>query len=412
MITISKPYIETHGQKACLCSNIYDEGRNKDYLIWFSVENDYRDYLCPENADAFLLLSLMVAIQSHQDIKVEAPVSRRLLFNLNNYVVPLFMRIIPRGRIINIEAEELNSTVFDAHGVGCGCSMGVDSLAALFTHLRKETIDGYRITHLATFNAGHFGYLDQNEAEIAFNKGIEELRPLSEELGLPIVAVDSNLNEFFLDSNIKNLKSRFIPSTISCVLALQKLFGKYVFASSYCIDDFEISQIDHSHAEAAFVPELSTESVEVILSCANLTRVEKTDFIRSNPLTSKYLNVCWADQWANGARHDKRFLSGKTKLNCGWCDKCLRTLFTLELLGEDICKYGGIFDLDKYYQHKQEFIETVYLSRNQNVLYREIYRLMTSTNQDKLPFRIRVKGRILRLRCLFRKLKKKCFPHK
>lgn len=75
MITISKPYVESTEQQSRLCSVIHDAGRNKDFLIWYSVDNEYRDYLCPENADAFLLLVLMVAIQSHQDIKVNAPIS-------------------------------------------------------------------------------------------------------------------------------------------------------------------------------------------------------------------------------------------------------------------------------------------------------------------------------------------------
>ncbi len=398
MITISKPYVESKDSKARLYSSIHDEGRNKDYLIWYSVEKEYQGFLCPENADAFLLLSLMVAIQSHQDIKVNAPVSKRLLFNLNNYVIPLFTKIIPNGQRINIVAEEISTVSFAADGVGCGCSLGVDSLSAFYTHFSKTIIEGYRVTHLCTFNAGHFGYLNQKQSETAFIKGIEELRPFSEEVGLPIVAVDTNLNEFFYDSFFRTIKSRFIPSTISCVFALQKLFGKYVFASSYSIDDFEISHIDHSHAEVAFVPELSTESVDVILSCSSLTRVEKTDFIRYNSLTSKYLNVCWAYQRANGVLHDKRYLNSKTKLNCGWCPKCLRTLYTLELLGEDINKYGDIFDLNKYYQHKQEFIEDVYLPRHQNIMHREIYELMTRTHQNKVPFRTHVKEAIAVLR--------------
>lgn len=403
MIIISKPFIESGDQQSSLCSVLHDEGRNKDFLIWYSVDNEYRDYLCPENADPFLLLSLMVAIQSHQDIKVDAPVSKKLLFNLIYYVIPLFTKIIPNGQRINILADEISTASFAGSGVGCGCSLGVDSLSAFYTHFSKTTIDGYRVTHLCTFNAGHFGYLNQKEAELAFSKGIEELRPFSEEVGLPIVAVNTNLNEFFLGSYFKNIKSRFIPSTISCVYALQKLFGKYVFASSYAIDDFEISQIDHSHAEAAFVPELSTDSVEVILSCSSMTRVEKTDFIRGNSLTSRYLNVCWAYQRANGARHDKRFLESKTKLNCGWCPKCMRTLYTLELLGEDINKYEEIFDLNKYYQHKQEFIQDVYLTRHQNILHREIYELMKRTDQNTVPFKTHVAEAVMRLRNLLKK---------
>ena len=406
MIIISKPYLESDDDNSFLKASIHDEKRNKDFLIWYSVENEYRNYLCIENADAFLLLALMVAIQSHQDIKVEAPVSRKLLFNLNNYVIPLFTKIIPNGQTIRIEAKETSTAVFDARGVGCGCSMGVDSLSALYTHLDEGIIDGYRVTHLAIFNSGHFGDIDQDEVDVAFYRGIEELRPLSEELGLPIVAVNTNLNEFFWGSSFNYHLSRLIPSTISCVFALQKLFEKYVFASSNSIDEFKIVPLDHVIAEAAFVPVLSTESVEVILSCSTMTRVEKTDFVRRNPLTSRYLNVCWSYPLAYGRKHDRKFLDGKTRINCGWCPKCLRTLYTLELLGEDIGRYGSLFDLDKYYQHKQGFIENVYLNRNKDELYYEIYDLMVKTKQDKLPFRVYIKELCLWLRGISKKIYK------
>ena len=428
MIIISKPYVESDSVKSYLKAVIHDEGRNKAYLIWYSVENEYRDFLCWENADAFLLLSLVVAIRSHQDIKVKAPVSGKLLFNLENYVMPLFIKIIPEGRTISIEADEISTIRFNAPGVGCGCSLGVDSLCSFYTHFGEATMDDYRVTHLAIFNSGHFGYLDQNEAEMAFIKGIEDIRPFSEEVGLPIIAVNTNLNEFFLGSFFHNLMSRIIPSTISCVLALQKLFGKYVFASSNSVDEFTIKPLDHTIAEAAFVPELSTESVEVILSGSSMNRVEKTDFIRGNPLTSKYLNVCWADQRANGAWHDRRYLEGKKRINCGWCPKCLRTLYTLELLGEDLSKYNALFDLDKYYEHRQEFIENVYLFRHKDELYWEIYELMKSKKQDKFPFRIYFKEFVIKLQrlseqvglqSLYKRMKKicrkvimKCIPRK
>lgn len=362
MIIISNPYLESDDYNSYLKASIRDEKRDKEYLIWYSVENEYRDYLCAENADAFLLLALMVAVQSHQDIMVEAPVSRKFLFNLNNYVIPLFTKIIPDGQTIRIEVNEVSTTVFDARGVGCGCSKGVDSLAALYSHLDEGVIDGYRVTHLATFNSGHFGDIDQKEVDVAFYKGIEELRPLSEELGLPIVAVNTNLNVFFWGSSFTTHLSRLIPSTISCVFALQKLFGRYVFASSNSIDEFKIVPFDHVIAEAALVPVLSTENVEVILSCSTMTRVEKTDYIRKNPLTSRYLNVCWAYPSAYGIKHNRKYLDDKTKMNCGWCSKCLRTLYTLELLGEDLGKFGDIFDLDKYYQHTRLYRESILVS--------------------------------------------------
>lgn len=168
-------------------------------------------------------------------------------------------------------------------------------------------------------------------------------------------------------------------STLSCPLALQKLFGKYIYASSTPIQSFELSVQDQTFAEAAYVPLLSTESMEMVLADSATTRVEKTDFIRNNPLIPKHLDVCWAEQLASSNCRDDRWLKGKTKKNCGWCDKCLRTLFTLELLGEDLSQYDSIFDLQKYQVHKNGFIKTVVLNRHGNHLYSELYDLMLTT---------------------------------
>ena len=186
------------------------------------------------------------------------------------------------------------------------------------------------------------------------------------------------MNDFYVEAGFKTATSRFVVSTLSCPLALQKLFGKYIFASSAPIQSFELNIKDQSFAEVAYVSLLSTEGTEVVLADSAVTRVEKTEFIRHNPLTPKYLDVCWAVQVASSITHDSRWLRDKTKKNCGWCDKCLRTLFTLELFGEDLSKYDGIFDLQKYYAHKNGFIRTIILNRRKNHLYSEIYDLMSA----------------------------------
>ena len=50
----------------------------------------------------------------------------------------------------------------------------------------------------------------------------------------------------------------------------------------------------------------------------------------------------------------------------------------MELLGEDLSKYGDIIDLQKYYAHKNGFIRTIILNRNKNHMYSEIYDLMSA----------------------------------
>ena len=97
MISIGYPFIEQKGDCSFLCANIYDEIRKKNYLTWYSVNNEYSSFLCDDRVDGFLLVVLMIAIKSGQDIEIEAPVSSRFLFNLENTVIPLFEKIVQGG---------------------------------------------------------------------------------------------------------------------------------------------------------------------------------------------------------------------------------------------------------------------------------------------------------------------------
>ena len=380
MITINCPFIEKKGREVFLKSIIEDSTKGNSFTLWYSVDEQYGSYFCDDRVDSFLIVSLMYAMKSHQDIVVNAPVSRRLLYHIIYDIQPLFTKLIPGSRCVQVSVPNEECTILKGKAVGCGCSLGVDSMSALYKHLGDEVMEEYRVTHLALFNSGQLGYLNKESDESSFRKAVEGITSFSKETNLPIVAVNSNLNDFYVEAGFKTATSRFVVSTLSCPLALQKLFGKYIFASSTPIQSFELNIKDQSFAEVAYVSLLSTEGTEFVLADSAVTRVEKTEFIRHNPLTPKYLDVCWAVQVASSITHDRRWLRDKTKKNCGWCDKCLRTLFTLELLGEDLQRYGEIFDLSKYYAHKGAFVKAVILNRYQNHMYMEVYNLMSEKN--------------------------------
>ena len=107
MISIGYPFVEEKEGSSFLCANIYDEMRKKNYLTWYSVDNQYSSFLCDDRVDGFLLVVLMIAIKSGQDIEIEAPVSSRFLFNLENTVIPLFEKIVQGGHQIHIFRKNL-----------------------------------------------------------------------------------------------------------------------------------------------------------------------------------------------------------------------------------------------------------------------------------------------------------------
>ena len=404
MIHISKPIIKFKGDEAFLSAEIIDDKLHQKSELWFSVERQFADGLCSDYADAFVLVMLCLAIHSHQDIDSDAPVSRKLLFNLRNTIIPLFAKALPDSKQIQIIAKGSEDFLYDSKAVGCGCSLGIDSMSSLLTHLQDNTTDGYKVTHLALFNSGQMGDYDLEKAEDYFKDTVSKLRPFSEDIGLPLVAVNTNLNSFYRYSGVTLLQS-FVLRTAACALSLQCLWGKYVYASSYPIDYAIFSSVDTSHMEASFVPLVQSHNFEMVLSNPMLSRVEKTEIVRRSPYSYQYLDVCWANQTAYEIWHNYTFLEGKVKRNCGWCDKCLRTLLTLEILSwkekNNINAYKDIFDINRYYKNKDSFIKKVFKEQDSNLFYKEIVDLILTTNYP-IPRQI---TRIL----LFKEWKKKVY---
>lgn len=65
--------------------------------------------------------------------------------------------------------------------------------------------------------------------------------------------------------------------------------------------------------------------------------------------------------------------------NCTRCDKCLRTITTIDILGEKD-KYDRSFDLEFYDKIKNRYIGKVIANRRHDTFYKEIFLLMKSRN--------------------------------
>lgn len=376
MIVISNIYIEDKNEFSYLICDISDDVRNIKTKLWFSVSSCSKEYLCDELADAFLLGLLPIAVKYNQNITVEAAVSAKLLYNIRTAIEPMYQRIFKKNGKTIISVHEVQSIVFNGNGVVTGCSLGVDSLSAVYSHLENDVVDGFRLTHLALFNSGQLGDYDLKASEQNFFRTVDEIKPFADSLHLPIIAINSNLNSLYKDSGIFVLQTVAIR-TMAFALSVQKLIRYYIFGSTYPVDFIRFDKFDTEHQEAALLPLITTENFIPILADPYKTRVDKTAYIMTKPLVHKFLKVCWAEQTAFEVWHNTAFLEGKTKTNCGWCDKCLRTLLTLEVLNNgDLDDYKEQFELERYYQHREAYIRKVFAQRKQNVYYQEIVELI------------------------------------
>jgi hypothetical protein len=312
---------------------LVERGELKKYL-WYSVSRDYRDWLTPERQDAFVVALLLLAMKEKEDIYVDGIMSEKLFYNLVNYFMPIVTLCIPSLSQVRIIPEELSSKVYlDSKGVATGFSGGIDSFCVLADHFFGSVPKSYKITHLFFNNVGSHGAGGRRLFWDRYNR----LMPAAKELGLPFIAIDSNISEILPVSFRKSHTIR----NISAVLLFQKLIRRFYYASAYKYEDCFVGETyGIAYSDPMSVHLLSTETTECISSGCQYSRVEKTMRVAKVQLSHKYLNVC---------------INTTGSENCSTCWKCARTLVTLEVIGE-LDKYKEAFDMEKYWRNRNKYI--------------------------------------------------------
>lgn len=374
-LTIYRPEIIETETGARLQAVFTSNGREE--TMWYEVEKKYQGYLTVERADAFLVGLFLFAFKNGEDIEVLAPISKRLYYTLNKYLLPLIAEI--RGiKEIKIICDQIVEEVLpSANAVGTGLSCGIDSFSTIYHHLVEDCPDDYKITHFTFFNVGSNGGLGGEKARQLFKKRSDLVRPCANELGKELVTLDSNISEilqlgFYETHTYRNM---------SACLALQKLFKVYYYSSSYSLKYFDLKPNSCGHYDIFNMSMLSTENISLYSSCPHHTRVEKTRMVSNFEPAYKYLNVCLVD--------------GE---NCGGCEKCVRTLFTLEVMGK-LNEFSTVFNLKNYYQKRQNYIAKVLANHKSNEYMKEIYEELVK-NDFKVPMYSKLAANYLKIKNL------------
>lgn len=310
--------------------------------LWYSVSRDYGGWLTPESQDAFVVALLLLAMKEKEDIYVEGAMSEKLFYNLVNYYMRIVTSCIPSLSPVRIIPEELRSASYTQtkSGVATGFSGGIDSFCVLADHFFGSVPDGFKVTHLLFNNVGSHGAGGRQLFRDRYNR----LMPAAKELGLPLIAIDSNISEVLPVSFRKSHTIR----NISAVLLLQKLIRRFYYASTFKYEDCFVGETyDIAYSDPMAVHLLSTETTECISSGCQYSRVEKTMRVAEIQLSHKHLDVCVN---ASGGE------------NCSACRKCAMTLLTLEIIGK-LQEYKGIFDLEKYDMIRNRYIGNVLSSK-------------------------------------------------
>lgn len=389
MIIIPPPTFRIESGNAYIECNVVINGKTKE--LFYSTTIEYAQYLSWERADAFLLAIIQYAMKRGEDIQVNAPISEKLYYNLKSQVIPL-LAVALGHQEIKVNCNNLDDTIIysedNAAGcqkaVGTGCSLGVDSFSTILYYTSGEVPQSYHLTHLTLFNVGANGN-DLKKTTESFKVDLPMASEYAKYKSLPLVTLTSNIGELYQGWDFALCHH---TRNIGGVLALQKLFKKYIYASSYPVSKLRISRVDPSHFETALVPYLSTENTEVSIGMSTYSRTEKTKYIVDFPETYNRLYVCLKQVLMND--WDSYSLRNETtKRNCSSCEKCKRTMLAIDILGKRDC-YSSIFDWTFYDTQRNALIGYALANGNRKGkdFYNELCELM-----EKEQFHIPLKAR-------------------
>ena len=336
---IEKPIMTETPEGLTLSAKVSFQGREDE--CFYSVPRQYSGMADTESSNCFLAGMIYPAMRYGEDIEIKGVVSARLLYNLNEYLVPLMTICDPRLKRIRISASAVDDCgCREAKAVGTGFSGGIDSFATICEHFVRPEPEGFKLTHLFFFNVGAHGIPkkpgDMEAIERQFRARYEKFKGYPDEAGLPFVPVDSNVHKFHPWGHLE--VATF--ATVSAVMFLQRGIRRYFLASSghtyrqlwkFLGDGGRPDAIERLNM--MLLPWLSTESLDLVDDGNLYDRSQKTVLVANYPPAAKYLNVCYG--------HDT------LDTNCSVCSKCARTLLTLDILGK-LDEFAGVFDIPRY----------------------------------------------------------------
>ena len=368
MIYIEKPYTEVVDGQARLCARVTAPRVDKE--LWFSVEPEYGRYITDDRADAFVVGLLPMAMRLGLNIRSQAPITRRLYYQLTQYLIPAMAGNMEAYHPISIDAPVTDAVLPCENAVGTGWTGGVDSMYTLMTHIREISPD-YPLTHLLIANVGTLES-DRN-TELLQYLAAKARTGIARELDLRVVAVDSNL-QLLQEAPYLSVAVFRLPAA---VLALQKLFGVFLHSGAYEFSRFAFVVENSAYYELLPLNCFETDCTVFYSTGSQVSRIQKLQELSTFPLAQRYLHPCI---YAH-------------RSNCGRCGKCIRTQGALYALGT-LENFRDVFDLPDFYANLEDHFARILANRNSQH-YGEVIREMGRRALPLSPA-VQRKARILR----------------
>lgn len=275
--------------------------------MYFTFDKRYKDFIY-KDASPFVAALLIPAMYLGEDIVVEEHLSRRLFEGMGRIMDKILEWKWPMKHIeIKDKNIAADTTEPKAKNVGVFFSGGVDSF---YTYLKHQKDVNDPITHLILVNGND---IDLRNKKL-WDATKQNIQDVAKEGGVELITVETNTQSLL--EPIISPDFTHGGSLAAVGLCLRKGFKKIYIPSSFSVEE-QVPYGSHPDLDKHW----STEGLLFEHDGTEVMRFQKLEReIIHSPVALKYLRVC--------------YMNKKQAYNCGRCEKCLRTMISLHILGK------------------------------------------------------------------------------
>jgi hypothetical protein len=281
--------------------------------------------------EPFVPLAIAIAAMERVDLVVDGPVDRAWLARLRAELGALLAVVrgfrSPDVRLVTGTSDGVRpglrrrsrAPAVEPPGdrsLGLCFSNGVDSFHSL---TRVEPL-GLRLACLININAGAHGRDPRT-----FRLRATRVAAVARELGVPLVTIDSNAHEVLPLPHHHIHPVRNIP----LLGVLRGALAAVAYSSTLPFAELDFRDAPENFIQLGPFPDLlcAVPGLPLVPIGFDAARIEKVRAIAREPLARRHVESCVNAAYQVAAGPDDR-------PNCGTCFKCVKSLVTLDLLGE------------------------------------------------------------------------------
>jgi hypothetical protein len=306
----------TEDRAVLSCEVTYESSRKDSMTLYIAVDSIH-GHMLVESYEAFLLGCFSAALYHDEErIHIEGNLCPYLKNNVSSALLLLKRWWTPgRARVPALSSN--SSEPYDGEIAGrksaCFYSGGIDSLANIL-----QNHDTFSKSHLFRYKFGLLVYgLDIGDpnrvnAEDLFQNAILSQKVFADSVGLELIPIWTNIRDIEPDGHF------YEEMHFACLLAgLAHALCKSIFRCSISADNTP-EYMEKWGSHIALNSLLDSSCLTMTTECSNLDRTDKVGLVAGNSVALSSLRVCY---FTNNL--EVNFL------NCGRCEKCMRTKLAL-----------------------------------------------------------------------------------